>query len=540
VRAKKVTVQGKRYAAWTSGSRVVGVAAQGVSLTMAPTAQVGSPVAVSATSVPVRVGRPVTLQVLSGDTWTTVGTDTQDASGRTTYPAVVPAAAGTFSYRAVAAAWKGAPSHASASRSLVVTAPPSTALELVSVGIGGAPANGASGVPRVSGDGRYVVFASHATNLVAGDTEGKGDVFLRDLQTGTTVRVSQTPAGVGGDQTSWNPDVSDDGRYVAYRSSASNLGWNGGNKNDVLLWDRTTGLTTPVTPPLSPEELTTLDGAADGPRISGDGSAVAFVSDDPSLGGDGDLADDAFVWERATSEFTWISHGAETSPGNYAGSSSHVLEVGAMSDDGDRIPFTTASVLVSGVNNGPGCCTTEPDVYIWEGFGDSEVVSLATKNADNELHTDSDEPALSGDGVHLAFVSEEGFPEAPSDSTPDVFRWSVADGYDPVSVSSPPSGTSRQTSGNPAISQEEAPWCSTHGTTGSSPSPATTRGTSSAGSGAASSCSAVTPAVARPTVRAPCPTSRPTVRSSSSSRWRRTSSPATRTGRPTSSCTTDT
>jgi Tol biopolymer transport system component len=451
--AKKVRVNGKRYAAFTSKTRAVTIAAQSVTLAMAATAQVGAPVAASATSKPVRAGRPVALQVLSGDTWSTVSSDTQDAAGKTTYPAIVPAQTGEFSYRALALAWKGAPARASATTTLVVSEPPVAGdLELVSKALDGGPANGASGVPRVSGDGRYVVFASHASNLVAGDTEGKSDVFLRDLQTGTTVRVSQTPSGVGGDQTSWNPDISNDGRYVAYRSSASNLGWNGGNRNDVLLWDRTTGETTPVTPPLSPEELTTLDGAADGPRISGDGSTVAFVTDDPSLADDdGATLDDAFVWDRASGVVTWISHGAETSPGEYAGSNRNVSEVGALSDDGNRVPFTTSAVLVSGVNTGPACCTTQPDVYIWEGFGDAQVVTLATINDENELHTDSDEPALSGDGTTLAFVSGEGFAEAPSDSTPDVFTWSSAGGYDQVSA--PLFTTSRQSSGNPAISE---------------------------------------------------------------------------------------
>ena len=331
--------------------------------------------------------------------------------------------------------------------------PPTNGLALVSVALDGGPANGASGVPRVSGDGRYVVFASHASNLVAGDTEGFGDVFLRDLETGTTVRVSETPAGAGGNQTSWNPDVSNDGRYVTYRSSASNLGWNGGNKNDVLLWDRITGETTPVTDPLSPEQLDTLDGADGSPRISGDGSTVAFVTDDPTLtADDGDLLHDAYVWDRATGTFTWISHGAETGPGTYAGSNREVQHVGAMSDDGRRVPFTTSAVLVAGVDPGPGCCTTQPDVYIWEGFGDAEVVTLATINDEGELHSDSDQPALSGDGDHLAFVSGEGFVDAPSDSTPDVFTWSAAGSYDKISTPAFP--TSRQTSGDPAISQD--------------------------------------------------------------------------------------
>ncbi|MDO9495424.1 MAG: hypothetical protein Q7J48_06960, partial [Nocardioides sp.] len=327
-------------------------------------------------------------------------------------------------------------------------------LQLVSVALHGGPANGARGETRVSGNVLYVVYASHATNLVAGDTEARSDVFRRDLQTGTTVRVSQTPGGTGGDQMSWNPDVSDDGRYVTYRSNASNLGYNGGNKNDVLLWDGETGVTTPVTLPLSPEEFDQLDGADGAPRISGDGSTVAFVSDDSSLApDDGDLLADAFVWDRVSGERTWISHGQETSPGVYAASSRNIATVGALSDDGNRVPFVTAATLASGTSAGPGCCTTEPDVYIWEGFGDAEVVTLATVNGLNERHTDSEEPALSGDGDHLAFTSgEEDFTDATSDSTPDVFTWSATAGYQQTSTPAFPN--SRQQSGDAAISYD--------------------------------------------------------------------------------------
>lgn len=450
--ARKVTVNGKRYAAWTSRARRVALAAQSVALTMAQTVQAGSPVAVSATSRPIRAGRTVVLQVLAGDTWTTVGTDTQDAAGVTTY-SVTPAAAGSLSYRAVALAWKGAAARVSPPASLAVTS--ADVPQLVSVALDGGPADGDSLVAKVSGDGRYVVFASHATNLVAGDTEGKGDVFRRDLQTGTTVRVSQTPAGVGGDQTSWNPDVSDDGRFVVFRSSASNLGYNGGNKNDVLLWDGDTGQITPVTLPLAPEEMSTLDGAWRPPRISGDGSTVAFVSDDPSLGADDDGAtwDDAYVWDRLTGERTWISHGPETSPGEYAGSTGHITAVGAMSDDGTRVPFVSSDELVPGPLPGPGCCTTNPDVYIWEGFEDEEVVTIATVDSDNEQHTSSEDPVLSGNGDHLAFASgEEEFEGTTADSTKDVFTWNADTGYHQVSTS--PFPAERETSEEPAISDD--------------------------------------------------------------------------------------
>ena len=75
----------------------------------------------------------------------------------------------------------------------------------------------------MSADGRYVVFSSSATNLVAGDTNGMDDVFLRDLQTGITRRISLNTNGTQGDGQSTVPSISADGRYITFYSSATNL-----------------------------------------------------------------------------------------------------------------------------------------------------------------------------------------------------------------------------------------------------------------------------------------------------------------------------
>jgi len=75
----------------------------------------------------------------------------------------------------------------------------------------------------ISGDGRHVVFASLATNAVASDTNGAADIFLRDLRADTTIRVSESPAGVEGDGVSTVPHLTDDGRFVLFSSDASNL-----------------------------------------------------------------------------------------------------------------------------------------------------------------------------------------------------------------------------------------------------------------------------------------------------------------------------
>ena len=152
-------------------------------------------------------------------------------------------------------------------------APPS---QLVSVGLDGNPANGSSSSPQLSADGRFVAFSSTADNLVAGDTNGASDVFVHDRTTGVTQRISVASDGTEGNAGSNGPSVSADGRFVAFQSTASNLVADDTNGvQDLFRHDRTTG------------ETIRLSVAADGtqgasqsrtPRLSGDGRTLAFDS----------------------------------------------------------------------------------------------------------------------------------------------------------------------------------------------------------------------------------------------------------------------
>lgn len=95
---------------------------------------------------------------------------------------------------------------------------------LVSATPSGATGNGLSSEPALSGDGRYAAFTSSATNLVAGDTNAATDIFVRDLQTGTTVLASLKPNGSGsGNKASYSPTLSADGRWLLFRSQATDL-----------------------------------------------------------------------------------------------------------------------------------------------------------------------------------------------------------------------------------------------------------------------------------------------------------------------------
>ena len=188
----------------------------------------------------------------------------------------------------------------------------------VSVDSAGNEVNGESNSPSISSDGRYVAFTSAATNLVAGDGNGKLDVFVHDRDAdgnGTydepgpagisTVRVSVDIDGNEGNGDSYAPSISADGRYVAFASDAPDLVAGDGNgKLDVFVHDRDAdgdGIydepgsvsTTRVSVNLDDAEG---NGDSKNPSISADGSSVAFESiADNLVAGDGNGVFDIFV-----------------------------------------------------------------------------------------------------------------------------------------------------------------------------------------------------------------------------------------------------
>ncbi len=168
---------------------------------------------------------------------------------------------------------------------------------LVSVSSSGTQGNNHSYSPVISGDGRYVAFYSYATNLVPGDTNAREDVFLHDLQTGETTLVSKNLSGGVGNARSCCPDISDDGMQIAFHSSASNLVGDDTNaESDVFVLDRESGLVGRVS-------LSTDGAQGDDvslyPRISPEGRFVVYQSLASTLvSGDGNRTVDIFVTDR--------------------------------------------------------------------------------------------------------------------------------------------------------------------------------------------------------------------------------------------------
>src|SRR5262249_54476021 len=133
-----------------------------------------------------------------------------------------------------------------------------------------------SSVPSLSADGRFVVFDSHATNLVTGDGNGVEDVFVRDTQAGTTTRVSVSTAGDESNGTSGARRISAAGRWVTFYSASTNLVAGDANgQRDVFLCYLHTGTTTLISVSTAGDEG---NAKSTGPAISGDGRFVAYNS----------------------------------------------------------------------------------------------------------------------------------------------------------------------------------------------------------------------------------------------------------------------
>jgi len=146
----------------------------------------------------------------------------------------------------------------------------------ISVGPGGVDGDGGSYSPSVSADGRYVAYWSNASNLVAGDTNRTADIFLFDRRDGSTVRISVSDRGVQGDGLSSDPSISPDGRYVTFWSAADNLVAGDTNgKRDIFLADRAHGTLMRVS---VADDGTQGDGDSYSPSVSGGGGVVAFDS----------------------------------------------------------------------------------------------------------------------------------------------------------------------------------------------------------------------------------------------------------------------
>ncbi len=264
-----------------------------------------------------------------------------------------------------------------------------------SLGAGGVEGNGFSSIAAVSGDGRYVAFTSNASNLVVGDLAGNADVFVRDLVSGTTERVSIGQTGIEGDAPSGDGiAISADGRYVVFSSDATNFILNDTNGlTDIFVRDRMLNTTTRVSVDSLGNEAT---GTSFQPSISADGRYVAFVSDAPDLVvGDLNGVQDVFVHDMQTGATTRVSLGDQGQEGN-----DHAV-LGAIAPGGNHVAFASlATNVVSGDTNG------FVDVFVRD-IVNATTWRVSVGPGGIESDTDSgDFVSISSDGRFVAFDSD--------------------------------------------------------------------------------------------------------------------------------------
>ena len=284
----------------------------------------------------------------------------------------------------------------------------------VSVAGDGTPANNSSDSPVISADGRYVAFASHASNLVSGDDSFKKDIFVRDRVAGSVERISVNSAGVAGDGDSAYPSISADGRFVAFQSYSGNLASSDVNltgSEDIFVRDRVAGTT----------EHASVDGTGAGgdsggynPSISADGRYVAFESDARNLvPGDTNNFRDVFVHDRQTGATTRVSMARS---GDQADWPSYYPSISA---DGRYVAF--ASDARNLIPEG----TSGRQVYLRDLVtGHFQLLSVSPAGVTGNGLSSS--PAVSADGGRVVFQSEA-WNLVPSDTNwlQDVFSAQV-------------------------------------------------------------------------------------------------------------------
>ncbi len=294
------------------------------------------------------------------------------------------------------------------------------AVDLISVALGGGSANGASGEASVSTDGRYVAFSSDATNLVNGDGNGKGDVFLRDRQSGTTTLVSANSANTGSSTgKSFAPAISADGRYVAFVSEAADIVDGDTNgRPDVFIRDTQTNTTRLVTRSLTGGFG---NGFAGEPSISANGQFVSFTSNSTNLTvlGDTNNRNDVYVRDMNAGTTKIIS---VNTTGNDTGN--EVSFDSSMSADGRYVAFRSKATNIGG--------TIVPNNAINVFLRDTQTNAttlISVNQSGTSGSADSTSSSVSADGQSVVFrsVASDLTPK-DNNNTDDVFLRSVSAG----------------------------------------------------------------------------------------------------------------
>ncbi len=270
----------------------------------------------------------------------------------------------------------------------------------------------------VSDNGRYVAFTSASTNLVAIDTNGAFDVFVRDRTAGTTERISESSTEVQANGTSNEPSISADGSLVSFTSSASNLAaGDSDTKGDIYLRNRTLGTTELVS--VSSTEVVANGSGSGASSISADGTKVAFASNGSNLvAGDSNGAGDVFVRDRTLG--TTVRASVTGSEAQITGTSL----APSITDDGTKVAFETSGAAA------PGDPSSFYDIYVRDlAGGTTTLISGSVIGAVPDAS--AYDPAIADDGKTVAFESTAtNLVRNDTNASPDLFfRSLVLDVY---------------------------------------------------------------------------------------------------------------
>jgi Tol biopolymer transport system component len=276
------------------------------------------------------------------------------------------------------------------------------AVTCVSCDSSGTLSNGSSINPSISANGQFVVFQSGATNLVAGDTNGTNDVFVKNLVNLTISRVSTDSSGAQGAGSSGGSAISSDGRYILFVSTSTTLvaGDTNGTQ-DAFIKDTTTNATTRVSTDSASAQVTgTVSGATLG--ISADGRYAVFGSSSTTLvAGDTNGVLDVFVKDTQTGATTRVSTDSAGAQGNGA-----VTVAGgggfSISGNGRYVSFITAATnMVAGDTNGV------LDIFVKDlTTGVTTLASADDNGVQGNGAAITNPPAFTYDGRYIAFASD--------------------------------------------------------------------------------------------------------------------------------------
>ena len=262
---------------------------------------------------------------------------------------------------------------------------------LVSVNSAGEKANAAvGGDPDVSYAGDAVAFTSGAaTNLFAGDTNNASDVVVREVSAGATALVAQTTAGVQANSTTERPAISADGRAVAFEAvnTTVNLAPNDtGNGNDIFVRNLAAGTLAAASDP-------SKTAGSSFPDISGDGRYVVFDTDEKYGGAnDASAGNDVYRRDMGTGDFVLASARNSLAVGGNATSNR-----GSISTDGSRVAFASTAIDLTADAN-----AAVTDVFTRD-IG-TQTTRLASVNGATQGTNDSDRGAVAANGGLATFI----------------------------------------------------------------------------------------------------------------------------------------